>query len=175
MSCASDTAVNQRCCPYHNPAPLCFEHDICGLEIVGLKGDECPRFWVFPGDYPTLGAGSTSDDDKRSLIHEAQGFTVALEWAAKGKSVRTVTGDWHYAVHLHRVDADAPTITTTGTVNMNVSVPEFIVNERVVFAPSTVPVGIYKLYVTVRFDIPGRAWSATAGFGKGPMIFVYPY
>lgn len=93
-------APGKGCCPYTNPAPICFEEDVCSFDIDGLGDNKCPQFVVTQGTYP--GPDQTPVPNPTSLIRVDQGFEVALSWKANGNAVHFVVGDWKYAVHLHR-------------------------------------------------------------------------
>jgi hypothetical protein len=171
--CARDCkhAPGKGCCPCSNPAPMCFEEDVCALDIGGLGQAECPEFEISQGTYP--GTDGEPSPNPTTIIRSNQEFTVRMRWQANGAAVRLITGSWEYAVHFHRVDAAGGPVTKTGTLPMNTGNNTFAVDVGFTFAAGELPDGVYKIYVTAGFSIPGPAWAAIAGFGEGCVVRVF--
>jgi hypothetical protein len=76
-------------------------------------------------------------------------------------------------VYLHRIDADVAPVTKSGRLAMNTGTTVFDVSVSLDFAANTVPEGLYKVYVSAGFEIPGPAWAGIAGYGEGCTIRVF--
>src|SRR5262245_50873823 len=94
------------CCPNDNPAPICFEEDICGFVITSCQGP-CPTMTVYEGAIPQPCPVPPCPDpipNATSLIRNSQKWHVSFTWKQDGPTAELMVGDWEVAVYLHRID-----------------------------------------------------------------------
>jgi hypothetical protein len=163
----------RKCCPNDNPAPICFEEDVAGFIINGCCGP-CPTMTVCEGPLPAPCATPPCADpipNASSLIRNDQGWHVTFCWGQDGPTSVLMVGTWEVCVHLHRVDQTAQ-ITKCVKVTHVPKCPHCYM-ATVSFAPNEVPDGLYEIFGSVGFEVPGPAYAAISGMAYGPVLKVY--
>lgn len=162
------------CCPNDNPAPLCFEEDICGFIIASCTG-ACPTMTVYEGPIPQPCPSPPCESDTpanaSSLLRNTQGSHVCFTWKQDGPTAELMVGTWEVCVHLHGVDQ---TRQITKCVKV-AHVPKcgYCYAVCVSFAPGEIPNGLYEIFGSVGFEVPGNAYAAISGMAYGPVLKVY--
>lgn len=161
------------CCPTNNPAEICFEEDICGFVISGCKG-QCPLMTVYEGEVPKPCPTPPRPEKKpnsTSLIRNDQRWHVSFEWKQDGPISELMVGQWEVCVFLHRIDE-------LKVIKQCVTIPHeakcgYCYSATIEFAAGSVPDGLYEIYGSIGFEVPGHGSAAISGMAYGPVLKVY--
>lgn len=161
------------CCPNDNPAPICFEEDICGFVIAGCK-DACPTMTVCEGPVPKPCPSPPCPDpipNPTSLIRCNQKWHVNFTWKQDGPTAELMVGSWEVCVYLHRIDV--ATVIKKCVKIPHVSKCGHCYLVHVEFDQNEVPDGLYEIWGSIGFEVPGPAYAAISGMAYGPVIKMY--